>query len=43
MAVDYDAIARKYGGVPMEPVVPTDGVDYDAIAKKYGGAPVAPF
>ena len=30
---DFAAIARKYGGVPVNPQTP----DYEAIAKKYGG------
>ena len=31
--MDYDALAKKYGGADAAPVV-----DYDALAKQYGGA-----
>jgi hypothetical protein len=31
--MDYDALAKKYGGADAAPVV-----DYDALAKEYGGA-----
>jgi hypothetical protein len=31
--MDYDALAKKYGGVDAAPVI-----DYDALAKQYGGA-----
>ena len=31
--MDYDALAKKYGGTDVAPVV-----DYDALAKQYGGA-----
>ena len=33
--MDYDALAKKYGGADAPPVV-----DYDALAKKYGGTTV---
>jgi hypothetical protein len=41
---DYIALARKYGGVPVDPASPELGpsranVDYVAMAKKYGGVP----
>jgi len=35
--MDYDALAKKYGGADVAPVV-----DYDALAKQYGGADMAP-
>lgn len=35
--MDYDALAKKYGGTDVAPVI-----DYDALAKKYGGADIAP-
>ena len=31
--MDYDALAKKYGGADAAPVI-----DYDALAKQYGGA-----
>ena len=34
--MDYDAIAKQYGGADAAPVV-----DYDALAKQYGGADTA--
>ena len=34
--MDYDALAKQYGGADAAPVV-----DYDALAKQYGGADVA--
>jgi hypothetical protein len=34
--MDYDALAKKYGGADAAPVI-----DYDALAKQYGGADVA--
>src|SRR5215831_1218964 len=37
-AVDYDAIAQKYGG---QAAAPSPETDYDAIAKKYGGTAAA--
>jgi hypothetical protein len=44
MAVDYAAIAKKYGGISPTSTTPTSGVDYGAIAKKYGGVPTtSPF
>jgi hypothetical protein len=35
--MDYDALAKKYGGADVAPAV-----DYDALAKQYGGADMAP-
>jgi hypothetical protein len=34
--MDYDALAKQYGGADAAPVI-----DYDALAKQYGGADVA--
>jgi hypothetical protein len=41
MAVDYSAIAKKYGGVPVSDNQ-NESVDYEAISKKYGGVVVQP-
>jgi hypothetical protein len=34
--MDYDALAKQYGGADAAPVI-----DYDALAKQYGGADTA--
>jgi hypothetical protein len=48
--MDYEALAKKYGGTPVTPKAPSDkqqrtaelyDIDYSALAKKYGGTPVA--
>jgi hypothetical protein len=36
--MDYEALAKKYGGAVAPPAV-----DYDAIAKQYGGSVQAPL
>jgi len=38
--MDYDALAKKYGGSDVAPAI-----NYDALAKQYGGAdtPAPPY
>ena len=47
-AIDYDALARQYGGTPVASASAQGGggraseIDYDAIAAQHGGKPAAP-
>jgi hypothetical protein len=42
-AIDYEALAKKHGGVAVKPATVPEAIDYEEIAKKHGGVLVTPL